>query len=154
MMKNKPKVSMNKISKGYLYTGIFLILFLQTNYTVALAEEEILNPINPSESVTPKNPEHIQLPEEATVTSPEKKQIEKNEETKQVPQPHVNQQKQLKESKAVVKKDDFFRPVERVVLNKKTHSTAGSNEDARVGKTNTGMMLAALSGKMLFGIDG
>ena len=76
MMKNKPKVSMNKISKGYLYAGIFLVLFLQTNYTVALAEEEILNPVNPSESVTPKNPEHIQLPEEATVTSPEKKQIE------------------------------------------------------------------------------
>lgn len=150
-MKKIPKVYIKKISRGYLYTGVFFFLLLHVNQTITLADEEVFNPINPAETVNPKNPEPVKSPEVPT-TSPQKNEVEKV--TEKVEEETLHQENKVKKSgrrKKKIKKDEFFRPVERVALNKRAQSTAGSNNDMIVEKTKTGMMFAALSGRMVFG---
>lgn len=147
IMRKIQKISLRRFSKSYLYASLFFALIIHGDRTIAATEEEILNPINPSESVSPKNPERVSLPDEETTPSSKEEKAERK-----APRSQGESTKKHDNKTKVVKKEDFFHPVERVVLNKRSKSTAGMGEDARVGKTNTGIMLAALSGKMLFGM--
>ncbi|MBO1299443.1 MULTISPECIES: hypothetical protein [unclassified Enterococcus] len=146
-MRKITKISLPKFSKSYLYASIFFALIVQGDHTITAADEEILNPLNPSESVAPKNPERMPLPAEETTPSSKEEKAEKQASQTQGEPPKKHESK-----KKVVQKEDFFHPGEHLVLNKRSKSSAGMGEDARVGKTDTGVMLAALSGKMLFGM--
>lgn len=152
-MRKIQKLSLHRFSKIYLYASLFFALIIHGDHTIAATDEEILNPINPSESVSPKNPERIPLPAEETVSSSKEEKADKQErQEKQALKPHKETPKKHEGKKKVVQKKDFFHPVEHLVLNKRSKSTAGMGGDARVGKTDTGVMLAALSGRMLFGM--
>ena len=145
-MRKIQKITLHRFSKIYLYASLFFALIIHGDHTIAATEEEILNPINPSESVSPKNPERVSFQEETTPSSKEEKPEKKARQAQ-------GESPKKRESKTkAVKKENFFHPTEHLVLNKRSKANAGMGEDARVGKTNTGIMLAALSGKMLFGM--
>ncbi|PQC31474.1 hypothetical protein [Enterococcus mundtii] len=146
-MRKIQKIALHKFSKSYLYVSLFFALILQGDHAIAATDEEILNPLNPSESVSPKNPERVPFPDEETMPSSKSEKAEE-----QVRRSQGDSSKKRESKTKVVKKEDFFHPVEHLVLNKRSKSIAGMGEDARVGKTNTGGMLATLSGKMLFGV--